>query len=113
MATSFNLGHEEYRGRVCVVCYRKASRSLSQAEVGDIQKYLTEGYNVNEPDFPNGICTGCSLSLSKKRNDEDYILVINVDDYDPKRLPGLRSNPLCVNVGFPRLRKCVDSNTSA
>ena len=95
MATSFNLEHEEYHGRVCVVCYRKASRSLSQAEVGDIQKYLIEGYNVNDPDFPNGICTGCSLSLSKKRNDEDYNLVINVDDYDPNRPPGLLLNPSC------------------
>ena len=52
MTTSFNLGHEECRGRVCVCCYRKASRSLSQVEVGDIQKYLIEGYNVNDSEFP-------------------------------------------------------------
>ena len=87
MATAFHLQHEECRDRVCVCCYRKASRSLSTAEVVDIQNYLIEDYDINHPDFPKRI-------LAKKRNDSDYNLV-KVEDYDPKRVRGLRSSSVC------------------
>ena len=108
MATAFHLQHEECRDRVCVCCYRKASRSLSTAEVVDIQNYLIEDYDINHPDFPKGVCTGCSIALAKKRNDSDYNLV-KVKDYDSKRVRGLRSSSVC-NVEFARLQKCVDWN---
>ena len=108
MATAFHLQHEECRDRVCVCCYRKASRSLSTAEVVDIQNYLIEGYDINHADFPKGICTGCSIALAKKRNEPDYNPVKG-EDYDPKRVRGLRSSSVCcdVNVEFARLQKCV------
>ena len=95
MATSFELGHEECRTRVCIVCNRKASRSLTSCEINVIRQYIIEGYSTKDPDFPNGICTGCSIALSKKRNSEDYTLPIQIEDYDPKRQPELRSLSYC------------------
>ena len=33
MATEFDLGHDRCRCKVCVVCYEKASRMLSDLEI--------------------------------------------------------------------------------
>ena len=66
------------------MCYRKASRSLSSSEINVIGQYRIEGYRTKDPDFPNGICTGCSIATSKKRNKKDYTLPIQIEDYDPK-----------------------------
>ena len=69
MSTAFEIGHEKCRCLVCVVCYQKASRSLSELEIKNAQDYLIDGYSSSHPNFPNGICTGCSIALSKKRKD--------------------------------------------
>ena len=65
MSIRFDLEHERCRSKVCVVCYRKVNRTLS--EIQTVQEFLIDGYNISHPDFPNGICTGCSIILSKKR----------------------------------------------
>ena len=95
MATNFEIGHNDCRRRVCICCYRKAERSLSQTEVECIRTNLINGYSLEDPDFPNGICTGCHIELSKKENDQSYNLLPHVDDYDPKRERGLRSSATC------------------
>ena len=94
MATNFEIGHDQCRNRVCVCCYRKADRPLSGKDIACIRLYLIENYHVDNPDFPNGICTSCHLELHKKDKNDEYNLKFLVDDYTPKR--GLRSAAKCV-----------------
>ena len=53
MATEFEIGHENFCSKVCVVCCRKASRMLSVAEIKVVQDYVIDGYDESHPDFPN------------------------------------------------------------
>ena len=94
MATAFEIGHEKCRSLVCVVCYQKASSSLSEAEILLVQEFLIDGYRSSHPDFPNGVCTGCSITLSRKRSDPTVALPV-VENYDPDRKAGLRSVDTC------------------
>ena len=94
MATAFEIGHEKCRSLVCVVCYQKASRSLFEAEILLVQEFLIDGYRSSHPDFPNGVCTGCSIALSRKRSDPTVALPV-VENYDSDRKAGLRSVDTC------------------
>ena len=93
-STAFEIEHEKCRSLVCVACYQKASRSLWELEIKIVQYYLIDGYSSSHPDFLNGICTSCSISLSKKRKDPTISLPI-VENYDPERKTGLRSLNAC------------------
>ena len=78
MAINFELGHNECRKRVCVCCYRKADRPLSERDNACIQLHLIQGYNVANPDFPNIICSGGHLELSFERVKRgDYIHIFH------------------------------------
>lgn len=94
MATNFDLEHDRCRSEVCVVCYEKASRTLSDLEINTVQTFLIDGYSVYDPDFPNGVCTGCSINLSKKRKDVEFKIKV-VENYNPDRRTGLRSIDTC------------------
>ena len=72
MATKFELGHNECRSRVCLCCYQKADRPLSEKDIACIQLHLIDVYKVNNPDFPDGICSGCHLEISKKDKSDEY-----------------------------------------
>ena len=93
-STTFEIGHGKCRSLVCVVCYQKASRSLSELEIKNVQDYLIDGYSSSHPDFPNGICTGCSIVLSKKRKDSTITLPA-VENFNPERKTELRSLNAC------------------
>ena len=93
-STAFETEHEKCRSLVCVAYYQKASRSLWEFEIKIVQYYLIDGYSSSHPDFLNGICTSCSISLSKKRKDPTIALPI-VENYDPERKTGLRSLNAC------------------
>ena len=80
-------------GSVC--CYRKGDRTVSSKEVECIDSYLIEGYTVEDPDFPNALCTDCHIELNKKINNNGYHLVPKVDGYDPGRSKYLRSSLEC------------------
>ena len=80
-------------GSVC--CYRKGDRTVSSKEVECIDSYLIEGYIVEDPDFPNALCTDCHIELNKKINNNGYHLVPKVDGYDPGRSKYLRSSLEC------------------
>ena len=100
IATEFDLGHDRYRSKVCVVCYEKASRMLSDLEIETVDKFLIDGYKSMHPDFPCGICTCCSIALSKKCKDVDFKKKKNfeipvLDSYDPERKVGLQSVGTC------------------
>ena len=73
------------------MCYKKGTRTVSAGDVDVIRDYIIDGYSTTDSDFPNGICTGCSLSLSKKRKNPDLFIPNVNDEYDPERKHGLRS----------------------
>ena len=77
MATEFDLGHGRCGSKVCVVCYEKALCMLSDL------------------DFPYGICTGCSIALSKKCKDAGFEILV-LEPYDLERKVGLQSVGLFV-----------------
>ena len=83
------------RQKVCIVCYRKGSRTLSDDEIKSVQYYVIEGYDVNNPDFPSAICSTCNNALCRKRECEDYDLQVTVVDYDHQRPQNLRSASSC------------------
>ena len=62
--SSFDLAHDKCRSKVCIICYSKATRSLSTNEIEAIQEYVIDGYEVSNSDFPCGICVHCHLLLS-------------------------------------------------
>ena len=43
MATEFDLRHDRCYSKVCVVCYEKASRILSDLEIETVDKFLIDG----------------------------------------------------------------------
>ena len=95
MASKFEQVHNECQRRVCVCCYRKGGRTISSKEVECIDSYLIERYTVEDPDFPNTLCTDCHIEQNKKMNDSGYHRVPKLDDYDPGRLKYLRSSLDC------------------
>ena len=72
MVTDFDLGHGRCRSKVCVVYYEKVSRILLGLEIETVDTFLIDGYKSTHPDFPRGICTGCSFALSKKGKYIDF-----------------------------------------
>ena len=92
MATAIERSHEVQRGKVCVICYqKKADRLVSNGDTEVIQKYVIEGYTSSNSDFPNGICILCSVSLSKKWKDSNFVIPNLADNYNPGRKTSLRS----------------------
>ena len=77
MATEFDLVHGRCRSKVCVVCYEKALCMLSDL------------------DFPHGICTGCTIALSKKRKDVGFEILV-LEPYDLERKVGLQLVGTCL-----------------
>ena len=92
-ATEFDSGHDTCRSKVCAVCYEKASHILSDLEIKTVNKSLIDGYKSTHPDFPCGICTGCSIALSRKRKDFEIPVL---ESYFPERKVGLRSVGTCL-----------------
>ena len=90
MATEFDLGHDTCRSKVCALCYEKASRILQDLEIKTGNKILVDVYKSTHPDFPCGICTSCSIALSRKRKDVDFDIPV-LESYFAERKVGLRS----------------------
>ena len=55
--------HNDCRKKVCVVCIRKATkdRKLSDVLIKAIKDYVNPNYDVNDPDYPCGLCTSCYI----------------------------------------------------
>ena len=66
--------HNKNRKKVCVVCYRKGKRPLSERDVEAIKEYCITDYNINDQTFPAALCNGCYLLLNKKRNGQRVII---------------------------------------
>ena len=96
MATAFDDDHIRCRTKVCVICYRKGERSLSDRELKWIQSNLIQEYNKEDVDFPIAICGGCHYLLSKIMSGDEVDLPV-VDNSHPGRSYMLRSrtNSMC------------------
>ena len=94
MATEFDLGHDRCRSKICVVCYEKASCKLSDLEIETVVKFLIAAYKSTHPDFPCESCTGCSITLSKKRKHVDFKILV-LESYDLERKVGLQLVVTC------------------
>ena len=92
MATEFDLRHDRCCSKVCVVCYEKASRILSDLEIETVDKFLIDGQKSTHPDFPCGIF---SIALPKKRKDVNFEIPV-LESYDLERKVGLHSVGACL-----------------
>ena len=46
------MNHSEARKKVCIICYHKASRSLSSLDIEAVQQVVIENFNHQNTDFP-------------------------------------------------------------
>ena len=76
---------------MCVICIQKTTRKkgLSQTDIQAICDYVITGYDLNDPDYPCGICNECYLRLNQKRNGLPCTLPIK--HFTPNRSFHLRS----------------------
>ena len=49
--------HDECRHRVCVLCYGKGKRPLSDREIK--KDSVIEGYEIDDLNFPDRLCEQC------------------------------------------------------
>ena len=96
MAEAFSTDsqHEENRLKVCIVCYGKAMHKIYQSELAIIRQYIISEYDLDNSDFPSGLCARCRLLIYNKIKGQDVNFPV-VEDYDPQRPRNLRSLPCC------------------
>lgn len=60
-----SLDHDRNRTKVCAPCGRKISvkeiRQVNKRETDLIVNFVNPNYNVDDPVFPNGLCSTCSV----------------------------------------------------
>ena len=71
------MDHDACRNKVCIVCAKKATRTVSGSEIKAIKNFIDADFNVDSPDYPRGVCTSCSIALNKKNNGKETTLSIN------------------------------------
>ena len=64
--------------KVCIVCYKKGTQSLSKSEIEVVKQHILEGFKPENSDFPIGICTNCSVLLSKKKLNHEMALPLPI-----------------------------------
>ena len=96
--------HKKNRSKVCIVCHRKGSRSLSNNDIESVKKFVIKDYNVEDLDFPSALCNGCYLLLNKKAKGFEVQLPI-VASYDPERSKSLRSSSSVCNCRICQVAK--------
>ena len=94
METNQDEYHERNRCKVCIVCYRKGQRPISEIQAAAIGEYIIQGYNKCNQNFPCALCNGCHLLLTKRIASDDVTLPV-IENYDPKRPKNLRSAEKC------------------
>ena len=56
--------HDENRSKICLVCCQLATRTIPASLLFLIQTYLIEGFSLENPKWPNGICQTCRHTIS-------------------------------------------------
>ena len=62
------LSHDQCREKVCVVCIRKGYKTLTEDAARLVRIHVRENYNLEDPDYPCGICVTCYTNLKKEKN---------------------------------------------
>ena len=84
--------HKSNREKVCIVCIGKASSSrlLSEKNIELIRNFVRENYEVDDPDYPCGICNSCNFNVYEKARNPDALL--SVAPFTPNRTHQLNSS---------------------
>ena len=70
---------------MCIICYKKGTRSIANNEIKWIQDNLIGGYHKDNEDFPIAMCDGCHCLLLKKIKGDANVMLPVVDGFDPGR----------------------------
>lgn len=89
------MDHFEAREKVCVICYRKASRLLSSTDIEAVQNVVIENYNPDNPNYPCGICSPCHAILTEHRLGDIHRSLPVVTDYNPGMRILTRGQSVC------------------
>lgn len=81
--------HEKCRSAVCVVCYKKGKRTLTEKQIEFIQSNLIEGFTMENQYFPSSICVNCNIKLNGKISGKDIDLPM-VESHELELPPLLR-----------------------
>lgn len=97
MMASKNIdeGHMRCRKMVCIVCYGKGRRNISEKELTWIRENLIDGFNIDNPSFPAAICDHCHILLSRRIAGNDERSLPIVDNYDPGQRVFTRNSTKC------------------
>ena len=62
------LTHEEFRRKLCGVCWKPSKKGIQQITVStlqDIRKYQYDEYSLTNTALPVVVCSSCRLKLSR------------------------------------------------
>ena len=85
--------HERYCGMVCIICYKKGKKSLTDAQTKYIASNLIKGFELGNPYFPSAICVNCNILVNGKINGKDVALP--AVEYDPGNVEPLLRGIKC------------------
>ena len=95
MASKALDDHDRCRKRVCVLCFKKGNRPISESELNFIQSNIIERYDVTNLNFPCVLCDACHILISKTSSNEVNVKLPEVESYDPLRPKILRDSEKC------------------
>ena len=78
------LVHQDFRGRVCGVCFLlagKNARRITNTVLQDLRMYQWEGYSLHNNALPTVVCCSCTNKLARCRGVRIYIINTNLSDY--------------------------------
>ena len=84
--------HAAYRLKVCLLCYKKGNRPISDSEVLFIKTNLIKDYDRNNLDFPGSLCETCHINIKAKKS---FYNLNMPENYDPQRPKILRDSDMC------------------
>ena len=76
---------------MCVLCYEKGKRNISEKVEEYIKTNLIDGFSKDNLDFPSALCNGCYLLLHNKMTGKEANLP-HVHSYDLERPQMLRDS---------------------
>ena len=74
--------HNSKRSKLCVICCR-FGKPMSQSIQELVREFVVEGYSVQDPRFPAGICDTCRLVLGKFKKGDFSKSLPPFFDYSP------------------------------
>ena len=83
MATKALDDHDRCRKRVCVLCFKKGNRPISESELNFIQSNIILRYDVTNLNFPCVLCDACHILISKTSSDKVNVKLPEVESYNP------------------------------